>query len=238
MRIALISAKIEDCQVARQLQQIKYYLRHVDADLLCFGESFLQGMDGIRFQYEHDRQIALTVDAQPIQQLQTLAKNEGKALSFGMIEREGKTLYSVNLVIDKNGAIINRYRRQSVGWKTKEADAHYMEGENFIPFSLEGKRLAVAICGDLWHDEILERTKLLQLDALLWPLYIDYSPTDWETEQYEYAARAAQLPYPVLLINSYSEYASAAKGGACHFQNGVIAARSPLGGIGILEVEI
>ena len=238
MRIALISDKIEDRQVPRQLQQIKYYLRHVDADLLCFGESFLQGMDGIRFQYEYDRQVALTVDAQPIQQLQIWAKNEGKALSFGMIEREGETLYSVNLVIDKNGALVNRYRRQSVGWKTEEADAHYREGDAFMPFNLEGKQLAVAICGDLWHDGILERAKTLKPDAMLWPLYIDYSPADWETEQYEYAARVAQLPYPVLLINSFSEYANAAKGGAYVFRDGNIVCKSPLGNIGILEVEI
>ena len=81
------------------------------------------------------------------------ARHSQIAVSFGYIERAGDALFSSQMVIDASGAVIHNFHRVSVGWKEYwHTDGHYREGATFEAFSYLGKRLAIALCGDLWTE--------------------------------------------------------------------------------------
>ncbi|WP_162265484.1 carbon-nitrogen hydrolase family protein [Abyssisolibacter fermentans] len=209
-------------------------------DLICFGESFLQGFEGLSWDYHRDLLRACSQNDEIICSIRELAISYKIALSFGYIEREEGTIYSSNMVISDDGEILNNYRRISTGWKELIADCrYYKEGNSFSLFNYKGKNFATAICGDLWYDEHIDSIKRLKADCVLWPLYVDYSINKWQSrEKDEYAKQVKEIQAPVLMINSYVEDENRAKGGCCIFQNGHVLKELSMGDLGILEYEI
>ena len=62
MKIALASARTVDRDIAHNLSQLERYTKEAKAagaDLVCFGEAFLQGFNALSWQYEIDKTIAL-----------------------------------------------------------------------------------------------------------------------------------------------------------------------------------
>ena len=58
MKIALASAKFINNDIAYNLHQMERYARRAKdsgADLICFGETFLQGFDSLCWNYERQR---------------------------------------------------------------------------------------------------------------------------------------------------------------------------------------
>jgi hypothetical protein len=73
---------------------------------------------------------------------------------------------------------------------------------------------------------------------LLWPLYINYNPHEWEgQEKVAYAERAGMLERSVLMINSLSAPPNQSFGGAYLFDEGKIKAELAMGESGILTIE-
>ena len=105
-----------------------------------------------------------------------------------------------------------------------------------------GKELLVALCGDLWFDEHIERVKDLKPDVVLWPVYTDFNVNEWNSSmKYDYAAQAGRCCDTVLYVNSVCldrEGEEIAKGGAALFQHGRIIQDLPAGKEAILLVEI
>ena len=56
------------------------------ADIVIFGEAFLQGFYGATFDVEHDTQIAVSQDDPIIKEICSAAKQLSIAVSFGFIE--------------------------------------------------------------------------------------------------------------------------------------------------------
>lgn len=212
------------------------------ADMLVFGESFMHGFEALSWDYESDKDLALSIDDDIIAEICSAAKANDIAVSFGMIEKNGEKLYSSQVSIDKDGSILDVFRRASSGWKEPIADEHYCEGDGFHTFDFEGKKLLVGICGDFWHDELVEEASKITKDLVLWPVYTDFAPKVWnEEEKYEYAKQAALLKAPVLYVNSVcydfdEDYIS--KGGACLFDAANIVQEVPSGSEAVLSVEI
>lgn len=188
MKIGLVSALMKDNNIENQLAQIKYYLStNNNLDLICFGESFLQGFEGLTWNYEEDIKRALTMDDLIILEIMQLAKNYNCGISFGFIEKEKGIIYNNNMVINSYGEIVDVFRRVSPGWKESITDSRYKEGQGFYTFTYMDKKLALAICGDVWHDHFLKELEQLKMDAILWPLYIDFSIEEWnESFKQEY----------------------------------------------------
>lgn len=240
MKIGLVSCLMKDNDIEHQLAQIEHYVStNNNCDLICFGESFLQGFEGLTWNYDEDIKRALDQDDPIILYIRKLAKSYNCGISFGFIEKDNGTLYSSNMVIDSNGEIIDVFRRVSTGWKEPVASSMYKEGKGFHTFTYMDKVLGVAICGDVWHDSFLKELEQMKMDALLWPLYVDYSIEQWnESSQYEYAERVQNLPYPVLMINSFVEDSQRAKGGCYVFYQNRIDSSLPIGNIGALEFDL
>ena len=209
------------------------------ADLLVFGEAFLQGFDGLTWDVEEDKDIALSLQDDVIKVLRGLAEAHSVAVSFGFYEKEQRNIYSSNLCIDKNGDILDVYRRVSKTWTPEHAGRHYKTGDDFHTFHFMDKKLLVAICGDLWFAENLDRINELEPDLILWPLYIDYSIEEWSRgEKDEYARQVSGLNAPVLMVNSFLQESKGAVGGAYLFDGGAIKDSLPLGEIGSLTITI
>lgn len=240
MRIGLVSCLIKNNDIEHQLVQMEHHICvNNNLDLICFGESFLQGFEGLTWRYEEDIDRALTQNDPTIIKIRELAKKYKCGISFGFIEKENGVIYSSNMVINQYGETIDVFRRVSGGWKEPIASYMYKEGQGFHTFTYMDKTLGVAICGDVWHDCYLCELEQIEIDALLWPLYIDFSVDEWnESFLKEYTERTGNLLYPTLMINSYVEDSKGANGGCYVFHKNDVIVSLPMGSIGVLEFEL
>lgn len=236
MIIGLVSYRCENRNTAFNMKQIELAMQRSagKADLLCFGEAFLQGFDALCWEYESDRAIALELSSETISQLRRWTKKYGISLITGYIEKDEEKLFS-SCVVLSDGEIVHNYRRISKGWKEyRKTDGHYCEGNETGTFRLHGKDMELALCGDLW--EFPDRFRTDQL--LIWPVYVNYTAEEWNNGALdEYAAQAATAARDVLMINPIDQD-PANHGGSFHFYNGQTVAKLPFDQEGILIVEV
>ncbi len=185
------------------------------ADLLCFGEAFLQGFDAMNWDYAHDRAVAVTQDSAEIRRLCALTQQYGVDLLFGYLERTGDLLYSSCMLI-QNGAVAHNYRQISRGWKEYwHTDSHYCEGDAAGDFCYRGKTFRIALCGDLWDYPERFQTE----GILLWPVCCNYTQEEWERERAEYAAQAFLAARRTLYVDAIDSGAVCPRV-ACCFEDG------------------
>ena len=244
MKIALAALAFEDKNIRRNQQTILQAMEQYSgqADLLVFGETFLQGFDVLTWDYEKDRIIAVEEHDPVIEEIVKVAAEYHIAVSFGFIGRCGEKLYSSQLTIGADGKKVNLFRRVSTGWKEPEAGAHYAEGTEFPLFSYGGKSFSIGLCGDLWDEKNVQAVAQLQADLILWPVYTDFNVREWNREiKFDYAAQAGKIGSRVLLVNSYclteKDYETA-KGGAVYFQDGEIRSELEAAEPGVMVVEV
>ena len=142
MKIALASAKFKNNDVPFNLRQIEDCMlqaKEAGAELVCFGEAFLQGFDALTWYWERDRDVAVTTDSEVFRALERLTADTGIDLLVGFLEREGEEIYSSCALLSEGRAVHN-YRRISRGWKDfRKTDAHYREGREVTPFRWRGR---------------------------------------------------------------------------------------------------
>lgn len=244
MKIALAAVGFKNNNLAynkeKIIELIKIYSK--SADMILFGESFLQGFDCLVWNYEKDSLTAVEQKDPIMKEISTACKENCIAVSFGYIEKNIKGLYSSQIVFSKDGTILDNYNRISIGWKEEKSDFHYLEGDEFHTFEFENKTFATALCGDLWYDENVDMMRNLEKDIVLWPVYTDFASFDWNnSDKYDYCKQALKCGKNVLYVNSVNLSCNdeeTAKGGAAYFYNGQIKCEIPSGEEGVLVVEI
>ncbi|HPG92003.1 MAG TPA: nitrilase-related carbon-nitrogen hydrolase [Clostridia bacterium] len=207
-------------------------------DLVCFGETFLQGFDCLTWNFKTDKNIAVKQSSEPIRKIKRIAANFNIAVAFGYMELKNNKIFSSYLVISKKGKIICNYRRISKGWKEPIADNHYCEGNKTGFFKIKNNKFAIGLCGDLWNDGILADCTANKPAVLLWPVYLDYTPKKWENDKFEYVSRVAKYNCDTVLVNSFCDEPDLAKGGAIHIKNGRLVSELAAGKVGELIIEI
>ncbi len=236
MNIGLASYQFINNDIKFNISQIKKAAEKVagKVELLCFGETFLQGFDSLSWDYEIDKNIAVPRNSDVIKSVSTISKDTGVDILLGYIEIEDEIIYSSCILLSGYDVIYN-YRRISTGWKVKKVydNPHYKEGDGVKEFTYKNKQFLIALCGDLWVYP--ERFKTDGI--LLWPAYVTFSFEEWETEQLEYAERALLASENVLFISSITEN-PISLGGAFYFKNGEIFKSISLGKEDILVIEI
>ena len=238
MRIALASQSFTDRDTQGNLQVVLHAVEALpeSADVICFGEMFLQGFGSLCWDYKKGRDTALSQEDEPIACIRAAAKRWGVAVCFGYVEKAGDALYSSQMFVGADGEIAENFRRVSPGWQEPAADAHYKEGAHFETFTYKGKTLAVALCGDLWQEGRPEEMNALHPDAVLWPVYCDYNAAAWNTVvKFEYARQAGLAGNNVLLVNSIG---GGARGGAAHYWKNRIRLELPAGENGYLFANV
>jgi len=236
MKIALASAPVRNGDTAHNLTQMAQYIwkaKEQGAELVCFGEAYLQGFDALTWEFEEDRTTAASVHSPVFQIIAGWTKDTGVDVMFGFLERDGDTIYS-SCALVAGGELIHRYRRISRGWKEfTKTDGHYREGTEVSVFEYRGRTCLIALCGDLW--DCTERFKQGQ-EILFWPVYIEYTKKEWENgEQQAYAQKAAEVGGQVLMINPVD---ADAHGGSCRFEHGTVKDALPMDTTDILILEL
>ena len=222
IKIALAPYRFENNNITYNINQIEKAMKEAskNADVVCFGEAFLQGFDALSWNYDVDKNVAISKDSAIIKDLckKTILYNVD--LGIGYLELDNDSIYSSYMIISK-GNIIHNYRRISIGWKEyTKCDYHYKEGRDVSEFIYKGKTLKIALCGDAWDEAIKFNTK----GILLWPVYVNYNIKEWETERLEYLAQASKMSTSVLLVNSIDEALDGinAHGGAFFYKDNKI----------------
>ena len=237
MKIALVVAEIVDGNIEFNLSQMERFAkdsRRAGADLVWFGEAFLQGFNALSWQFDQDKNVAVATDSKIFSRIISLTKEIGIDILFGYNELDGEDIYSSCALI-ANGEIIHNYRRISIGWKeSSKTDGHYKEGNSVEVFDYKGKKCAIGLCGDLW--DFPERFNLGE-DVLFWPVYVGWTKEEWENGgKMEYAEQAKMCCPKTLYVNSICK--EDAFGGAVFFVDGQIQCELAIYNEGILFVEI
>ena len=235
MKIALASYEFRNGNIGFNLFQMQrglFEAREIGADMLCFGEGFLQGFDAISFSYENDLDIAVSQDDERMQRLTEFSANAGVDLAFGYYERDGENIYSSYAVII-DGRLAHNYRRISIGWKERFAGEEYREGDSVCEFEYKGQIFMLALCGDMW--DMPERFKTS--GVLIWPVYVNFTLEKWLEIETEYAEQAFIAADRALLVNPLSREPRSI-GGAFFFERGKIAQRLDHGEEGILLIDL
>ena len=243
MKVGLASVRLWDGEAERNLAAMEKAAREAEAkgaDLCCFGESALQGFNCLCWDFETDRNTCVSVDSPLFRRICAMSREIGIDLLFGFMERDGDALYS-SCALVADGSLLRLYRRVSRGWKEfTRTDSHYREGEEIRTFRYRGLTCMIALCGDLWDDTaplFADR----EPDLLLWPVYVCYTPEEWEEGVgREYAEKAAAFSSVTLFVNSICEHDGQpdAYGGCSVFLDGRIDACLPMGEEGILIADV
>lgn len=226
MKIGLVSYEFINNDIAFNISQMEKAMKAAQgkAELLCFGEAFLQGFDALNWKYENDKQIAISADSEIMRQLCDMTLQYKVDLLFGYIETCDDAIYSSCAVIE-NGAFKHNYRRISKGWKEyRITDAHYKEGTEACEFLYHGQSVMIALCGDLW--DFPEKFKTDNL--LIWPVYVNFTLDEWKEYETEYAMQAYLASNRTLMINSIS-HCPESYGGAFYFAGGRVEAKLDYG---------
>lgn len=240
MRVALAQYKFINKNIDFNFLQIKRALEKAKgkADIVCFGETFLQGFDALCWDYEKDKNVAITQDSDIMKKICELTTFTGVALVFGYIEKDGENggkIYSSCAVIEK-GKIIHNYRRISRGWKEFwKTDFHYSEGNEVEPFSYRGREFLLCLCGDMWDYPERFKTDC----PVIWGVYVNFENAELAEFEKDYAKQVATVSDDVLMINSLSDFPDdVSHGGTFHFHLGEIKERCDYDKEELLIVEI
>ena len=237
MRIALASARIVNRDIKYNLSQMEHYMaaaHNKGADLVCFGETFLQGFDSLTWHFECDQTVAISTDSSAFANICNMSMKHQIDVLFGYVEIDGGSLYSSCALIS-DGKLHHNYRRISKGWKEyTKTDEHYKEGDTVEVFHYKGKKCVIGLCGDIWD---YPKRFALGEDLLLWPVYVSWTAEEWENgTKVKYAEQAGKCCPNTLYINSMCE--SDALGGVAFFQKGTVTKELPIGNVGLLFVEV
>jgi len=215
--------------------------RRQGLDAIFLGEAYLQGFDSLRFQPEHDREIALGISSQPIEGIRKMARNHRLAVGFGFYELAHEIFYASYLVLDRFGDTLCHYRRLSSGWRYPDSPACYQEGKTLTHFEIRGIKIGLMVCGDFWTEALMGSIHALErmADAMLWPVHCDYPLADWENGiRDEYRERSGILTKPVMFVNNLHPAPERAKGGAYCWHKGETQGALSAGQAGMLAVSL
>ncbi len=144
-------------------------------DLICLPECTLTG-----YLYE---EADLECFSEPIpgpvvERMADLARHYRINMCFGLLERTLTGFFDTAVLLDRQGEILLAHR------KIHES-APFSTGNDVLNAKTDIGQLAVLICGDLFHDEVISR--LSACDLLLLPMARSFDdspdPARWEREE-------------------------------------------------------
>ena len=217
MKIALACYQFKNNEIQANLKKLESGMKLASskqADLVCFGEAFLQGFDSLNWNYEHDKEIAISQDDAIFKTILGITNKYCIDIMFGYFEKDNQRIYSSEILIPK-GEVLHNYRRISKGWKEyRITDEHYCEGTDTSSFNYHDTNCQIALCGDGFEYP----QRFTNNDLLFWPLYVNYDLNQWQHYLPDYLAKANAMSKQVLLFNSLSKDPSSI-GGAYYFKN-------------------
>jgi len=170
-------------------------------------------------------------------------------MGIGMLERKDNQLFDSAILLDQNGAIALKHRRNQPQWHGRKADPSvYRQGSHIAKAETPFGSVAFLICGDLFDDSILSRFKELKSDWLLFPFARSFTDGTsnqqrWETEELPlYRQRVKMAGAPALMVNYLADnnlpWDNSFGGAFFVSAHGEVMASHPLGREGILTFNL
>jgi predicted amidohydrolase len=169
VKVAAISFRPSGTSSGRDsVQRAERYGEQVAAaerpDVMVFGE--LLNVIGAPGTYDAK---AESVPGPSTDTMATLARRYGAYVVFGMLEREGTFLYNTAVLLDRNGAIVAKYRK--VQLPLSEVSAGISPGRDVPVFQTDFGKVALLICQDTAFPEPARQAAILGAEVLLVPIW-------------------------------------------------------------------
>lgn len=238
MRVCLIPLKTEIKNPSANLRHFEQKLKEVSPyqpDMVCLPEC---SFTGYLYDEQDSQEFAEPVPGQTTAQVAKLAKEHHCYICFGLLESTPEGVYSSAVLIDKAGEILLVHR------KIVEKPP-FLKGDSVKVIETEFGRLAILICGDLFHDEVKVKIDS-PLNVLLLPMSRSFdgdSPNleRWiNHERQVYLNEVKKVGVTTLVVNALENSSSGASfGGAMVVDSkGELLAESPHGTDKILIFEL
>lgn len=221
MKIGLIVEKAKDFDIDHNLNIIIQTMKREksNCDLIFFGEGFLNGFDGVCFDYNEDiKKNFINKDDIIIAKIKQSAVTYNIAVGFGFYEKEKGDLYDSYMVVNSSGKEVLCYRRISPYWKPERLfGSKYRDGKDIIPFEINGTKMILGVCGDLYVKETREMFKACKADIYIWPLAMYSEQREWDLKDEEiYRNIMLEFEKDVLFVNSLLVIPGKISGGAMY----------------------
>jgi len=217
------------------------------ADLVVFAEAALTGLINDD-NPSHDLPLAQPIPGPVTDMLLELARERRIWLAIGMLEREGGSIYDSAVLLTPGGEIGLKYRRIQPQWHGRSADLSvYRQGTELPKLVTPLGSFAFMICGDLWDEELVRRTRDLRPD---WLLYLvtgsGLEGERWEKEDKPDYAQRAKLTGATTLMTGYvadfqpkgREYERSLGSAMVVSSDGTVLDSLPPGKTGILLIDL
>lgn len=143
------------------------------------------------------RQVALSIDSQPIRQFQALAKELDLCLVFGFAELIDHEIFNTAIFIDNQGAICGKYH------KMQFAEGYHPDwwfnrlGDQSRTFETPYGRCGILICNDRWNPAL---AKIQALDGAQFLVIPAFGSTS-RTQDQAVLSRGRENQIPIIEAN-------------------------------------
>lgn len=221
MRIALTSKEVSSNNIGKNIETIIATMseaKELGAEIVFFGEAFLQSPDAIKGDIEFDKRMAVSVYSEPINRICRESRKLNIDVMLGYYEKDRERLSSSFIIIER-GEVIYDYKRLTNGWKkNQKLDKHYYDGQVIEVIEYRHKRCMIALSDDLVSLPALYNRNE---EIIFWPSYIEGSIEDTKKKfNNEYVELSANFNLDILIVNTISSGKS--YGGAYRYKNGDI----------------
>ena len=171
--LAQLACRIGDVSgnTARAVEAIR---SQPEADIAVFPELFLSG-----YTYRDLDAVARDPESDELAQIGGAAGECGTAVVIGFAERHSRGVSISAACLDQDGTLAGVYRKANLF--ESEAEAGFVEGEEYLILDLAGRRVAPLICFDIEFPEPARQVTLAGADLLVTasanmdPFYLDHA---------------------------------------------------------------
>ncbi len=198
MKLTLVTERPAVGNVRANLATMERYVRAAESDLVLFGELFLQGY------MAKDQFVTLAVSAkgEEVEALRKLARETGKNILFGFARRDDERrglLYDSAALVTRKGKVETYDKWFLANFGPFEEKLYFTPGNRLKVWDVDGARVGVQICYDLFFPELSKAYAVMGADLLV---NLSASPTTSRANfERLFPARALENGYFVAYCN-------------------------------------
>lgn len=245
-KVALVSLSLKS-DVEKNLLTIAESVKNAQREgcrLICFPECALTGLPSE--DYKADIELATEIPGDITDRIGYLSKRHSIYIAIGLLEKRDGRLFDTAVLFDDRGKIMLKYRRINPRWHGRNVSKNlYVEGTDINICSTPFGRIALAICGDIFDNEVVKRIREAKPDYLIVPMLRSFGgdchdKEEWEKEEKRvYARQVAKIGVTALLVNAFETGEEGGFGGSLIIsQDGEITAETEIGMPSTLIAEL
>ena len=148
MRVGYIQYDVKR-DSTENIKQIESKMQKLNADLVALPELCMHG-----YLFENKKELQMIAEAVPTGEsviaMQNLSEKYGNTIIFGIAEKENNKIYNTAVIVNK-GKYVGKYRKIHLSDFEKRL---FDRGDENQVFEIDGLKIGVQICFDLWFPEV------------------------------------------------------------------------------------